>query len=229
TDDMRPGMGWDGLQNLIKFVKDGGLFITVDDSTDFAVQLGLTAGVTLTRSNRLRAVGDILRMKTVDVASPIVYGYGESLAMYCSNGPIFGVNNGLGGGRRGGGQQRATGRGTPDDPDTPQGRPPAEMPDPPPRVDPWQVAPVTDEQRRNAVGLIPPALRPRVVVRYADSRELFISGLLDGEDEIAQRPAVIDAPTGNGHVLLFSTNPFWRGQTKGSYMLVFNAIMNWDN
>jgi len=28
---------------------------------------------------------------------------------------------------------------------------------------------------------------------------------------------------------LFSTNPFWRGQTKGSYMLVFNAIMNWDN
>jgi len=97
------------------------------------------------------------------------------------------------------------------------------------RVDPWQAPPVTDENRRNAVGLIPPALRPRVVLRYADSRELFVSGLLDGGDEIAQRPAVIDAPTGNGHVLLFSTNPFWRGQTKGSYMLVFNAIMNWDN
>jgi hypothetical protein len=30
-------------------------------------------------------------------------------------------------------------------------------------------------------------------------------------------------------VLLFSTNPFWRGQTKGSYFLVFNAIMNFDN
>jgi hypothetical protein len=28
------------------------------------------------------------------------------------------------------------------------------------------------------------------------------------------RPAVIDVPQGNGHVLLFSTNPFWRGQTK---------------
>ena len=228
TDDMRPGMGWEGLQNLIKFVKDGGLFITVDDTSDFAVQLGLTAGVTASRSTRLRAVGDILRTKTVDSASPIMYGYGDSLAMYCSNGPVFGVNNGVGGGRRGP-QQRATGRGTPDDPDTPQGRPPAELPEPPPRVDPWQAPPVTDEQRRNALGLIPPALRPRVVLRYADSRELFISGLLDGGDEIAQRPAVIDAPTGNGHVLLFSTNPFWRGQTKGSYMLVFNAIMNWDN
>jgi hypothetical protein len=229
TDDMRPGMGWNGLQNLIKFVKDGGLFITVDDTSDFAVQLGLTAGVTTTRSQRLRAIGDILRTKTVDAASPIAYGYGESLAMYCANGPIFGVNNGLGGGRRGGGQQRSTGRGTPDDPDTPQGRPPTELPEPPARVDPWQAPPVTDEQRRNAVGLIPPAQRPRVVLRYADSRELFISGLLDGGDEIAQRPAVIDAPSGNGHVILFSTNPFWRGQTKGSYMLVFNAIMNWDN
>ena len=228
TDDMRPGMGWNGLQNLIKFVRDGGLFITVDDTSDFAVQLGFTAGVTTSRSQRLRAVGNILRTKTVDSGSPIAYGYGESLAMYCSNGPIFGVNNGLGGGRRGG-PQRATGRGTPDDPDTPQGRPPAELPEPPPRVEPWQAPPVMDEQRRNAIGLIPPALRPRVVLRYADNRELFVSGLLDGGDEIAQRPAVIDAPSGNGHVLLFSTNPFWRGQTKGSYMLVFNAIMNWDN
>jgi len=230
TDDMRPGLGWSGLQNLIKFVKDGGLFITVDDTTDFAVQLGFTAGVTLTRSTRLRAVGDILRTKTVDAASPIAYGYGDSLAMYCSNGPIFGVNNGVGGGgRRPGGTQRSTGRGTPEDPDVPQGRPMPEIPEPPPRAEAWQAPPVTEEQRRNAIGLIPPALRPRVVLRYADSRDLFVSGLLDGGDEIAQRPAVVDVPSGNGHVLLFSTNPFWRGQTKGSYMLVFNAIMNWDN
>ena len=227
TDDMRPGLGWNGLQNLIKFVRDGGLFVTVDDTSDFAVQLGMTAGVTVSRSSRLRAVGDILRTKAVDTASPVIYGYGDSLAMYCSNGPIFGVNNGVGGRR--GPSQRATGRGTPDDPDVPQGRPAAEIPEPPPRVEPWQAPPVTEEQRRNAIGLIPPALRPRVVLRYADSRDLFISGLLDGGDEIAQRPAVIDVPTGSGHVLLFSTNPFWRGQTKGSYMLVFNAIMNWDN
>jgi len=43
------------------------------------------------------------------------------------------------------------------------------------------------------------------------------------------RCALADVPSGNGHVLLFSTNPFWRGQTKGSYFLVFNAILNWDN
>jgi hypothetical protein len=184
--------------------------------------------VSVSRSARLKAVGDILRTKTVDGASPVAYGYGDSLAMYCSNGPIFGLNNGVSG-RGPRSQQRATGRGTPDDPDTPQGRPAAEIPEPPPRVELWEVPPVTDEQRRNALGLIPANQRPRVILRYADSRELFISGLLDNGDEIAQRPAVVDVPSGNGHVLLFSTNPFWRGQTKGSYFLVFNAILNWDN
>ncbi len=227
TDDMRPGLGWSGLQNLQKFVKDGGLFITVDDTTEFAVNYGFTAGVSVSRSQRLRAVGVILRTKMVDPASPLAYGYGDSLAMYCSNGPIFNINNGVGGRQRP--TQRATGRGTPDDPDVPQGRPPAEIPEPPPRVEPWEAPPVMDEQLRNAIGLIPPNQRPRVVLRYADSRDLFVSGLLDNGDEIAQRAAIIDVPSGNGHVLLFSTNPFWRGQTKGSYFLVFNAIMNWDN
>jgi hypothetical protein len=228
TDDMRPGLGWNGLQNLQKFVKDGGLFITVDDTSEFAVNYGFTAGVSASRSQRLRAIGAILRTKMVDGASPIAYGYGESLAMYCFNGAVYNLNNGVGG--RGGRQApRATGRGTPDDPDVPQGRPPAEIPDPPARVEPWEAPKVTDEQLRNAIGLIPPSQRPRVVLRYADSRDLFVSGLLDGGDEIAQRAAIIDVPSGNGHVLLFSTNPFWRGQTKGSYFLIFNAIMNWDN
>jgi len=227
TDDMRPGLGWTGLQNLQKFVRDGGLFITVDDTADFAVNYGFTAGVSVSRSARLRAVGVILRTKTVDANSPIAYGYGDSLAMYCSNGPVFGINNGVGGRSRP--QGRATGRGTPDDPDTPQGRPVADLPDAPSRVEIWEAPPVTDEQRRNAVGLIPPAYRPRVVLRYADSRDLFVSGLLDNGDEIAQRPAVVDVPSGNGHVVLFSTNPFWRGQTKGSYFLIYNAILNWDN
>ncbi|MFN2404413.1 MAG: M14 family zinc carboxypeptidase, partial [Pyrinomonadaceae bacterium] len=45
TDDMRPGLGWSGLQNLQKFVKDGGLFITVDDTSEFAINYGFTQGV----------------------------------------------------------------------------------------------------------------------------------------------------------------------------------------
>src|SRR6185295_2304462 len=132
TEDMRPGLGWNGLTNLQRFVQQGGVLITVDDTSSFAVNFGFTPGVSIARSSRLRAVGDILRMKAVDANSPIAYGYGNSLAMYCANGPIFNLSNFAGG--RGGGaprSQRATGRGTPDDPDTVQGRPPVDVPEVP--------------------------------------------------------------------------------------------------
>jgi hypothetical protein len=168
----------------------------------------------------------------VDSASPIAYGYNDNLAVFCSDGPIFNLSNMAGGrgGRRPAADEsrRPTGRGTPDDPDIPQGRQPAAIPEQP-KAEVWQAMPLTDEQRRNPINVIPPQSRPRVVLRYADSKDLLVSGLLDGGTEIAQHAAVIDVPVDKGHVLLFSNNPVWRGETQGSYFLVFNAILNFDS
>ncbi len=231
TDDMRPGLGWSGLANLENFVRRGGLLITANDTSIFAVTLGFTPGVSTASSQRLRAPGTVVRSKIVDAASPVLYGYGDNLAIFCSSGPIFNLSNMAGG--RGGrrpspeGGDRMTGRGTIDDPDTVQNRPPAEIPEEP-KSEVWEAAPVTAEMARNAVYLIPPSARPRVILRYADARELLVSGLLEAGNEIAQHAAVIDVPVEQGHVLLFSNNPFWRAETQGSYFLVFNAILNFD-
>jgi len=233
TDDIRPGLGWTGVEHLQDFVRRGGLLITANDTDNFAVTFGLTPGVSISPAQRLKVTGSALRSKMVDAASPIVYGYGDNLAIFASNPPIFGLSNlmgGGGGGGRGGagGGERPTGRGTADDPDIPQGRLPAEIPDEP-HAEAWEATPLTDEQLRNPVNVIPPAARPRVVLRYANANELLVSGLLDQGSELAQHAAVIDAPLGEGHVVLFSNNPFWRAETKGSYFLVFNAILNFDN
>jgi hypothetical protein len=40
---------------------------------------------------------------------------------------------------------------------------------------------------------------------------------------------VVDVPVDAGHVILFSNNPVYRGQTLGSYSLVFNTILNFDS
>jgi hypothetical protein len=134
---------------------------------------------------------------------------------------------GGGGGRRGATdeRERPTGRGTADDPDLPQGRSPVEIPEDP-RPELWEATPLTPEQLRNPINVIPPAARPRVVLRYANTSDLLVSGLLDGGAELGQHAAVIDSPYGAGHVVLFSNNPMWRAETKGSYFLVFNAILN---
>ena len=231
TEDMRPGLGWSGLANLQKFVRQGGLLIGVMDTADLAVTYNLTQGVSIARPQRLKVTGSILRSKFVDSASPLAYGYGDSLSLYCFDGPIFNLTNiagGRGGRRASDERQRATGRGTLEDPDVPQGRPPVEAPEEP-RAEVWEALPVTDEQRRNGIYVIPPAARPRVVLRYGDAKDLLVSGLLDGGNEIAQHAAVIDVPVERGHVVLFSNNPIWRGETKGGYFLVFNAILNFDN
>jgi hypothetical protein len=239
TDDMRPGLGWTGLEHLQDFVRKGGLLITAYDSSSFAVAFGFTPGVSIAATQRLKVTGSAVRSKMVDSASPIVYGFSDNLAIFASNPPVFNISNmagGGGGGRGGGGgaggaggaPERPTGRGTAEDADTPQGRAPFEIPEVA-HHEIWEAAAITDEQLRNPVNVIPPAARPRVVLRYANANELLVSGLLDNGAELAQHAAVIDSPFGEGHVVMFSNNPFWRAETKGSYFLVFNAILNFDS
>jgi hypothetical protein len=232
TDDMRPGLGYNGVQNLKSFVESGGVLVTVSNTAGFAVGTGLTNGVTINNPPNLHVVGSLLRTKIVDDASPIMYGIRDSIAVYSDGGESFNVSNTVNG--RGGPlppEQRATGRGNSDDPDVVQGRPaldPRFQAPPRPTVQPWQAVPVTEEQLRNPVSVIPPALRPRVVLRFAGQSELLVSGLLDGND-VAQRAVVIDTPLGKGHVVLFGNNPMYRGSTVGSYFMVFNTLLNWDN
>ena len=232
TDDMRPGLGYAGVVNLQNFVRKGGLFLTVMDTADLAVSTGFTPGLSVAARQRLRIVGSVVRSKTIDATSPIAYGYTDNLALWCDNGPIFNISNVFGGrgGRRLGpddGGNRPTGRGTADDPDVPQGRTGIEAPREE-RTDVWKGVPVTDEQLRNGINVIPPAARPRVILRYADTRDLLVSGLVENGGEIAQHAAVVDVPLDKGHVVAFSNNPIWRGETQGSYFLVFNAILNFD-
>ena len=87
----------------------------------------------------------------------------------------------------------------------------------------------TDDQLRNPLNIIPPDQRPRVALRFADQNQLLVSGLLQGGGDIAQRPIVVDIPKERGHVVLFAINPIWRGETIGSYGMVWNAILSFDN
>jgi hypothetical protein len=242
TDDMRPGLGYEGLQNLQHFVKNGGVYIGAVASAQFAIDFGMSNGVSYNVANRGTVTGSFLKTRIVDDASPIVYGVADGIAAYTDGGESFNVSAIAGGGGRGGGggggrggagaATRETGRGQPDDVDEVQGRPALEdkfKAPVRPTVQPWQYAQITDEQLRSPLGIIPPDQRPRVALRYGAQNELLVSGLLNGGGDIAQRPAVVDSPVEKGHVVLFSINPLYRGETIGTYPLVFNTILNFDN
>ena len=57
TDDMRPGLGWDGLAKLQEFVAKGGVLLTATDTSNFAISSGFENGVTLNQAQKLKIVG----------------------------------------------------------------------------------------------------------------------------------------------------------------------------
>jgi hypothetical protein len=74
------------------------------------------------------------------------------------------------------------------------------------------------------------AQRAKVILRYhATADSLLVSGLLAGGSELAGKAAVVDAPVGKGHVVLFGIRPLWRWQSQGSFAMAINAIANWDH
>jgi hypothetical protein len=178
----------------------------------------------------LKVVGTLLATTVVDPKSPVLYGYSKPLTVYSEDGLSMNISNTVGGTRAprlGGSEERTTGRGGPDDPDIPQGRPYMAA-DPRPHPKPWEAMPLNEEQSRNNPNVIPAELRPQVILRYENKEQLLVSGLLDHGDLLAQHAAVVAAHLGKGTVLLFANNPIYRGETIGSYPLVFNAILNFN-
>jgi len=59
--------------------------------------------------------------------------------------------------------------------------------------------------------------------------DMLLSGTLSGGQALAGRAQVVDATIGKGHVVMYAIRPFWRWQTQGTFMLGFNAILNWND
>src|SRR2546427_6672723 len=184
TDDVRPGIGLEGMIALSQWLAAGGVVITEGGTSAVFTDYGVTRGVEITPARQLRASGAIYRAVTKDPRSPIAYGYPDTLAVYFNQSPLFQVD---------------TSTDIPEDQD----------PD------------LTAAQAR---------MRPRVVIAFHQKRDsLKLSGLLVSGEELAGRPAVLDAPAGQGHVVLFAIRPFWRWGTQGSFAPVFNPILNWND
>jgi hypothetical protein len=245
---MRPGLTWQGLLYLQNFVKSGGVFLAATNSTDIAINYGLTRGISVNPTPPSTTTnGSLLRTRLVDAGSPIAYGMRDSLAVFTDNGASYTVSGGGGGrgGRGGGGggggggaaggggrggaalPNRATGTGRADDVDVVQGRPP---------LIPTYVQRDTADNtgggrggRGGGGGAMPADQQPRTILRFAEQPELLVSGLLNGGEDIAGRANLVHVPMERGHVVLFSFNPMYRGGTIGSYPFVLNTILHFDN
>jgi hypothetical protein len=254
TDDIRGGMGFQGLTELGKFVAEGGTLITEGSTASLMAEYVLNSGVTVEHPASLFARGSILRGVIADLKSPIAYGYeAKDLPLYFNQDPVFsvagaggfgGFGGGFGGGR--GGASDVTQNVTPNA--APVHVAPLDLTAGPAETS----APAGGGGRggrggRGAGAAAPggggggfgggrggfaaaPEQQPRVVVQFgANANELLLSGTLAGGEALTNHAAAVDVPLGKGHIVMFALRPFWRWQTQGTYMLAFNAILNWDH
>ena len=230
SDDIRGGMGYDGLMNLRQFVEDGGLLITEGATSTIFPEYHLVDGVTIEEPTGLFARGVVLKSEFADRKSPIAYGYdSDALPIYFSSAPVMNVTAGGGFGGFG------FGRGGPPIPGVGQNLTPNAIPSTLATLDgpPSRAASAGQAGGRGGhggAGAENAAARPRVILRFpADPNDMLLSGGLLGQQALVGRAVVVDAPLGKGHVVMFANRPFWRYETFGSFNLGFNAILNWNH
>ena len=61
-------------------------------------------------------------------------------------------------------------------------------------------------------------------VAWYDSPSPLRSGWAWGQQYLDQAVAIVDAPVGKGHVVLFGPEVLWRAQPHGTFKMFFNGI-----
>lgn len=75
---------------------------------------------------------------------------------------------------------------------------------------------------------VPARQRGRTVLNYAPASDVFLSGYVSHPAQLGGRPALVTMPVGQGTAVLFGFNPLHRHQSHGTFALVWNALMHWD-
>jgi hypothetical protein len=233
TDDRRGSLGRDGMRALEAFVQEGGLLIAEGPPAAVFPDYRLVPGIAVERPQNLWAPGAVLKAVLGDRTSPILYGYDQkALGVMYNGGPVLALEAaaGRGGGGRGGfvppAQPELQPMSVPSRLTTLDGPPPSGRG-------------AAGDGRGGGRGAggggrggseAALAAAPRVLLSYpSDPNDLLLSGALVGPENLAGRPALVDARLGKGHVVLFGIRPFWRFETQGSFFLALNAILNWND
>jgi hypothetical protein len=235
ADDIRGGMGLEGLAELVKFVQQGGTLIVEGATSTIFPEYNLTPGVTVERPDGLFVRGSVVRGVVADRRSPIAYGYDAQVPVYFNQDPVLNAAGGGGGfggpsipgvgmnitPMAGASQQRLSTW----DFDNPESTSAQAG-----RREGGRGASATAAAGAGGRGggrggaAVDPQTRPRVVLQFpADPDDMLLSGVLVGGQALAGRAQIVDAPLGEGHVVMFAIRPYWRWQTHGTFFFGFNA------
>ncbi len=159
------GIGEEGIENLKRFVVDGGTLIALDSGGEVVLEhfdVPLTDALDDVSTDQFYCPGCIVRLG-IDTDHPIGFGLEPEVAAKFANSPGY----------------------------------------------------VVDTESSNDV---------RVLASYPSDGPLLMSGLIIGEEVLQDKAAVVQIGYGSGSIIMLGFRVQHRGQTHGTYKLLFNSI-----
>ena len=92
SDDITGGFGFDGMQSINLFIRNGGTFIGLQGGGIVATSSGITHDIGTAQSGGLNSPGSILTSKILS-DSPLTWGYDKWSHVFRGNGAMFQVAN----------------------------------------------------------------------------------------------------------------------------------------
>lgn len=89
TADITGGPGFEGVENLKKFVEQGGVLVTLDNSSAIIAETGIIRDLDEFNAPTLFHPGSIVTAKNRKPDSPIMYGFPETFPIFRGIGPLL--------------------------------------------------------------------------------------------------------------------------------------------
>jgi hypothetical protein len=220
SPDITGGLTFAGTGNIERFVREGGVLVTLGGASTLPLDGGIARDVRRARTKELYTPGSELRARFRRPAHPIAYGYGEVTSAFREARTLYDVRH-----ADEGRIVLQWGTKIKKDDDDEEGDETDEDDEPETGDEP----PVSAaEQEPNA-----PEKGARVVPAASKEKKkdepIVVSGGIKGRSELEGKPAILDIPTGKGRVIAFDFDPIHRYLTVSDFRLVWNAILNWND
>ena len=206
SPDITGGMGFEGLANLSRFIRDGGVVVAMGSGGRLLTESGIAREVRAV--NVSGTPGSHITTKVLRPDHPLTWGYPEKTYVFRGSLPVYDTRE-----YRRGYAVMQFGTKTWQQADR-EADAKADISAPAPDAE-------FDPAAQMGGGASPSSAGPK----KAGKVPMLLSGALKKPDSLSRKPALLDVPVGKGRVVLFSWNPMHRYQNHHDIAFVGNALL----